>query len=92
MILCKVLGNVTATIKHPCYIGKKVMMVQPVSLKDLSPDGASFLAVDTVEAGPGEIVWVNKEGGSSLIAVREERIPVHSTITGIVDTINIKRQ
>ncbi|MCL5019587.1 MAG: hypothetical protein M1426_03805 [Patescibacteria group bacterium] len=91
MILCKVLGNVTATIKHPGYHGKIVMMVQPVSIEDLSPIGASFLAVDTVQAGPGEIVWVNKEGGSSLIAVREEHVPIHSTITGIIDTINVKR-
>ena len=64
------------------------MIVQPVSAEDLSPAGASFLSVDTVSAGPGEIVWVNKEGGSSRIAAGEESGPFHSTITGIIDHIS----
>lgn len=87
MILCKILGNVTATVKHPDYAGRSVMVVQPVDLEKLTPAGHSFLAIDTVSAGPGEIVWVNKEGGSSRIAARNENMPVHSAITGIIDTI-----
>ena len=87
MILCKVIGSVTAAVKHPKYVGRKVMIVQPLNSEDLSPKGSSFLSVDTVSAGPGEIVWVNKEGGSSLIAVRDASVPVHSTITGIIDQI-----
>lgn len=88
MILCRVLGSVTATAKHDGYTARKVMIVQPLDCDDLSPRGASFLAVDTVSAGPGELVWVNKEGGSSLIAVRDGRTPIHSTITGIIDSIS----
>ena len=49
--------------------------------------GESFLSVDTVSAGTGEIVLVNKEGGSSRIAVRNPKAPVHSTITAIVDSL-----
>ena len=90
MILCKVLGNITSTVKHPDYVGRRIMIVQPLKYEDLSELGSSFLSVDTVSAGPGEIVWVNKEGGSSRIAVRETDMPVHSTITGIVDEITIK--
>ena len=88
MIICRVLGSVTATIKHEGYTGRKVMIVQPLDCDGLSPSGASFLAVDTVSAGPGELVWVNKEGGSSLIAARDARAPIHSTITGIIDAIS----
>ncbi len=87
MIICRVLGNVTATAKHDGYNSRKVMIVQPVHSGDLSPSGASFLAVDTVSAGPGELVLVNKEGGSSRIAVRDDNAPVHSTITAIIDDI-----
>ena len=88
MILCRVFGSVTATAKHAGYAGRIVMIVQPLDCDRLSPQGASFLAVDTVSAGPGELVWVNKEGGSSLIAVRDGRAPIHSTITGIIDEIS----
>lgn len=87
MILCKVLGNVTATAKHPEYTGKRVMLVQPVNPESGEPTGKSFLSVDTVSSGVGEIVLVNKEGGSSRIAVRNEMAPVHSTIIAIVDSI-----
>ena len=90
MILCKVIGNVTSTVKHPEYSGKRIMLVEPVNPKTLEPLGKSFLSVDTVSSGPGEIVIVNKEGGSSRIAVRNEWAPVHSTITAIVDSIDLK--
>ena len=89
MKLCKVLGNVTATVKHLEYVGKKVMVVQEVNPETKELIGESFLSLDTVSAGPGEIVVVNKEGGSSRIAVNNENAPVHSTITAIVDTITI---
>jgi len=91
MILCKVLGNVTATVKHPEYVGKKVMLVQPINPETGEPIGKSFLSVDTVSSGTGEIVLVNKEGGSSRIAVRNEMAPVHSTITAIVDLISYEK-
>lgn len=90
MLLCKVLGNVTATIKHPEYSGKRVMIVQPLNPETGELSGKSFLSVDTVSAGAGEIVIVNKEGGSSRIAVNNENAPVHSAITAIVDTVNEK--
>ena len=87
MILCKVLGSVTSNVKHSEYSGKKVMLVQPVNPVSDKPVGKSFLSVDTVSSGVGEIVLVNKEGGSSRIAVRNEWAPVHSTIVAIVDEI-----
>ena len=88
MILCKVLGNVTSTVKHPEYYGKRIMSVQPINPETGEMRGKSFLSVDTVSSGPGEIVLVNKEGGSSRIAVKNEWAPVHSTITAIVDNID----
>jgi microcompartment protein CcmK/EutM len=88
MIICRALGSVTATVKHEGYSGRKIMIVQPVDSVSLAPAGASFLAVDTVSAGPGELVLVNKEGGSSLIAVRDSQAPIHSTITAIIDDIS----
>ena len=61
VILCKVIGNVTSTVKHPEYSGKRIMLVEPVNPETLEPLGKSFLSVDTVSSGPGEIVLVNKD-------------------------------
>ena len=53
MILCRVLGNAVATVKHPVYVGRTVLIVQPVRPDGDARLGRSFLAVDAVGAGEG---------------------------------------
>jgi microcompartment protein CcmK/EutM len=89
MIYCRVLGNVVASKHHSGMDDRRVMIVQPIDPADKNPRGNSFIAVDTVSSCPGEIVLVNKEGGSSRIAVRWDNAPIHSTITAIVDETTI---
>ncbi len=63
MNLCKVLGSVTSTLKHPAFEGRKLMVVQPLDERQ-QPLGKSFIAVDhTSSAGPGDVVLVMREGG-----------------------------
>ena len=45
MNLCRVLGNVVATAKHPAFEARKLLVVQPLDEKK-QPVGTSFLAVD----------------------------------------------
>ena len=52
MILCRVIGNTVATVKHPVYEGRKIMVVQTVDVDGHTPMGPEFLAVDAVQAGP----------------------------------------
>ncbi len=88
MRLCRVIGNVVATVKHPAYIGQKLMIVQPVE-PDGRDTGASFLAVDTVQAGPGDRVLVMSEGsGVRQILQIGDRVPIRSLIVGIVDQVD----
>jgi microcompartment protein CcmK/EutM len=89
MIYCLVLGNVVASKHHPGMDNRRVMIVQPLEPATTKPTGKSFIAVDTVSSCPGEIVLVNKEGGSSRIAVRCDSAPIHSTITAIVDETTV---
>ncbi|MCP4214870.1 MAG: EutN/CcmL family microcompartment protein [bacterium] len=87
MKLCRVIGNVTATIKYPCFDGHKVMMVQPVDEKgnDVSQ---SFLSCDTVNAGPGDVVLVQQEGNTARELLGTKQDPFHSVIVGIVDNVD----
>ncbi|MCX6306222.1 MAG: EutN/CcmL family microcompartment protein [Bacteroidetes bacterium] len=88
MILAKVTGNVVSTIKAPGYESRKVLIVQPVTPGG-EPCGKSFLAVDTVQAGPGDTVLVMEEGGSARWILGEpETFTVKSVIAGIVDEIH----
>ena len=88
MILCKVVGDVYATVKSPHFEGSKILIVQPLDT-DLSPKGATLLALDRVDAGPGDTVLVNKEGGSARIIYKNPNIPVQAVIVAVVDGLDI---
>ncbi len=88
MILAKVTGNVVSTIKASGYESRKILIVQPIT-PDGKPGGKSFLAVDTLQAGAGDIVLVMEEGGSARLILGEpETFTVKSVIAGIVDEIH----
>jgi ethanolamine utilization protein EutN len=88
MRLCRVIGNVVATEKHPKYHGLKLMVVQPVD-PDGNDKGHSFLAVDHAQAGPGDRVIVMGEGnGVRQILDMGPQVPIRSLIVGIVDGID----
>ncbi len=62
MILGKVVGDVVSTMKHPDYDGYKMLIVQLVDHQGQAAR-KSLLAVDSVQAGIGDIVLVIDEGG-----------------------------
>ena len=88
MILARVIGSAVASAKHPAYVGKKVMVVQPVDPEG-NDIGSSFLAVDSVQAGPGDQVLVAREGNAARQILGGGEAPLHSVILGIVDMVEI---
>lgn len=87
MNLCKVLGTVTATIKHPAFAGRKLMVVQPLD-EHQQPMGKSFIAVDhTSGAGQGDVVLVMREGGGVRQILGDKTLPIRSLIVGVVDGV-----
>jgi ethanolamine utilization protein EutN len=87
MKLGRVKGTVVATIKHPTFAGRKLLVVQP--LDEVGEEkGDSFLAIDMVQAGTGDTVLVNQEGnGSRQLLKMGAQVPVRSLIVGIVDAV-----
>jgi microcompartment protein CcmK/EutM len=89
MKLCTVLGSTVSTIKHPCYAGRKLLVVQPLDLA-MQPQGPSFLATDAVGAGAGETVLVCEEGKSAMLVFeRSDRTPLRSAVVAIVDHADV---
>lgn len=89
MRLCKVIGNVVASAKHPAYHAKTLLIMQQIDV-DGSEIGASFLAVDTVQAGPGDTTLVLTEGtGVRQILNAPPSTPIRSLVVGIVDQVSI---
>ena len=89
MILARVIGNVVATQKNVRYQNARIMLVQPIN-PDGSTRGASLLALDSVDAGEGDIVIVVQEGWSaSTAATGEQGAAIDSAIIGVVDEIDV---
>lgn len=87
MLLGKVIGDVVASHKNSRYEGARVMVVQPIN-PDGTPRGATMLALDSVDAGEGDIVIVVQEGwGASTAATGEAGAAIDSAIVGVVDSI-----
>jgi ethanolamine utilization protein EutN len=76
-----------ASVKHPAFAGRPMFVVQPIDEKG-APMGASFVAIDTVQAGVGDKVIVLTEGnGVRQILQMGDQVPIRSMIVGIVDHV-----
>ena len=88
MTLGKVIGSLVSTMKHECYQDKKILLVRPIN-----PDGktksGTIVAVDTVDAGSGDIVLVASEGQTATEVLGfSTKKPLRSIIIGVVDRID----
>lgn len=89
MIVGKVVGTVVCTQKDLSLVGKKMLMVQPLKIFDLTPSGSPFIALDAIGSGVGEVVMV-VGGSSARLADDFSKVAVDQAIIGILDTIEIE--
>lgn len=87
MFIAKVVGTVVSTRKDEALKGQKIFIVQPLNAQ-MEPDGKTEVAVDSVGAGPGEIVIVTM--GSIASKVFENlNAPIDCTVIGIIDSVEV---
>lgn len=90
MRVCRVLGPVVATVKHPKFHAQKMLLVEPVDANGEAV-GSSFIALDSVQAGEGDLVLVMQEGTGVRQIMNDSAAPVRSLIVGIVDAMSVSR-
>ena len=88
MRLAKVIGTVVATQKVDSIKNLKILMIQPLDEK-LQDSGEAVAAIDTVQAGYGDLVYYTLARESTL-ALPDPFTPVDAAITGIVDQVNVE--
>ncbi len=88
MLLGQVTGHVVSTAKVESLNGKKLMLVEVVSVREhgLVTTGREMVCIDAVQAGVGELVIV-VQGSSARIAPEFGKVPTDAVIIGIVDTL-----
>ncbi len=93
MFLAQVTGHVVATQKVASMIGRKLLVVEPLRLDEtsrsrLSPTGRTLVAVDSLGAGPGEVVLIC-QGSSARLTPETGELPIDAVVIGIVDSVGI---
>ncbi len=87
MILARVVGNVVATQKDHRYEGGRIMVVRPIN-PDGSDAGDELLALDAVDSGVGDMVFIVREGWSaSTTSTGSPGAAIDSAIIGVVDRV-----
>ncbi len=90
MYLGQVIGTIWATRKYEAVNGYKMLFVQPINSL-LEKNGEPLIALDTVGAGAGEIIFY-VTASEAVIPLDVDMAPVDATIVGIVDSINVDRK
>ena len=96
MLIAKVTGSLVATEKVGSMVGFKLLVVEPYRLDpetrgSLKSTGRTFVAVDTVGAGEGELVLIT-QGSSARLTPETKNLPVDTVIIGIVDSVHVDQQ
>ena len=88
MTLCRVIGNVVSTVKHPVLSGHRLMICQPIHPETGAHTGGRMIALDTVQAGPGDTVLVIDEGNAARKILGDATAPMRTVIAAIVDRVD----
>lgn len=84
MQLARVIGTVVSSVKNQSLEGRKILIVQTLNA-DLEPRGKPMVALDSVGAGVGELVFWCR-GKEASFPFKRDETPTDCTIVGIVDS------
>jgi len=89
MLLGIVKGTAVSTLKYQGIEGLRLLVVQPVNRK-LEPVGALQVAVDVVQAGPGDLCVMVRSREAALAMPEIKFVPIDLALVGIVDQLDVK--
>lgn len=87
MKLARVVGNVVSTIKDVGFQGQKLMIIDYLD-EDGKLTGNQAIAFDVADAGIGDTVIVNVDGGAANMFLGRQCIG-DLTICGVIDHLTI---
>jgi len=93
MFMARITGSIVSSQKVESMVGQKLLIVEPLRVDEktrakLSSTGRTFIVVDTVGAGEGEVVLC-VQGSSARFTEQTEKLPIDAAIVGIVDQVQV---
>ena len=86
MIFGRVRGTAVCTVKYPDLEGMKLLLVEPLN-RNLEPAGPFQVAVDVVQAGPGDLCMMVRSREAALAMQVHKFVPVDLALVGIIDEL-----
>ncbi len=87
MLIAKVIGTTVSTIKDEKLVSKKLLIVRQTDEAG-NPAGKPFVAVDTVDAGIGDLV-LTAAGSSARQTNITKDTPVDAVIMAVIDSLEV---
>jgi len=84
MQIARVIGTVVSSVKNESLEGRKLLIVQTLDA-DLREKGKPMVALDSVGAGVGELVFWCR-GKEASFPFKRDETPTDCTIVGIIDS------
>ncbi len=87
MLIARVVGTIVSTIKDEKLIGRKLLIVREATTAN-ELVGKPIAAVDTVDAGVGDLVLI-AQGSSARQTTATKETPTDAVIMAIIDELEV---
>jgi microcompartment protein CcmK/EutM len=87
MLIARVIGTTVSTVKDEKLTGRKLLVLRQTD-EHGSPAGKPYVAVDTVDAGVGDLVLTCAGSSARQTAITKD-CPVDAVIMGVIDTLEV---
>ncbi len=87
MLIARVVGTIVSTIKDEKLTGRKLLIVREATTEN-ELVGKPIAAVDTVDAGVGDLVLI-AQGSSARQTTATKETPTDAVIMAIVDELEV---
>jgi microcompartment protein CcmK/EutM len=84
MQTARVIGNATATVRHPSLAGWRLVVLQPLNI-DNQPEDLPVLAIDQSGAGRGDDVFFTSDAKYVQQLIGRRDSPIRFSVQGIID-------
>jgi ethanolamine utilization protein EutN len=88
MFIGQVTGEIVATIQHPDYEKRRLLVVDRLN-ESGAPTGGYLIAAAATDAGVGDRVLVLDEGNGARQILRSSTAAVRSVVVGVVDSVDL---
>ena len=90
MLIAKVIGTTVSTIKEPTLQGRKLLILRQSDV-DGVPFGKPYVAVDTLDAGVGDLVLTAHGSSGRMTDITKNR-PVDAVIMAVIDHLEVRSE